>query len=128
MTTHAKTPTYWQLVAIRKLWPTTPIKAIAKRVDVGYKMLARWRDEGLLDPLPTRHVAPGGFRGTPLNPAQRAVRKVTAAPLTVEPLTTTRECDRCRYEDVCRERVRAGWWCACETPAEDHVARVMEVR
>ena len=136
----AKTPTDWQLVAIRELWPDTPIKDIAKRVNVAYRALARWRDEGLLGELPTRHVAPGGFRGTPLNPDRRGTTpKVTSAPLTAEPLCATRECDRCKFELVCLERNRGieykddsgqeqcvSVWACCEMPSEGHMQQVLE--
>ena len=120
-----KAPTYWQLVAIRKLWPDTPVKTIAKRVSIGYSTLRRWRDEGLLGDLPERNVPAGGVPGK----SRRLPRppKVTTAPLQVEPLCTTRECERCQFELVCLERVRAGGWVLCETPAEDHVRMMMEL-
>ena len=126
-------PAYWQRQKIRKLWADTPMRKIAREVNVGRMRLRRWVDEGYLDPLPERKVPPGGFRGTVIE--RPAVEKLQAAPLTVEPLTQTRECERCIYELVCLARVRAdlwdegrqiGLWVGCEWPTEHHVRLAVE--
>ena len=126
-----KAPAYWQVTKARELWPDTSLNDICRALNCGRETLYRWRDDGDLDPLPERLninslAQIGNTNGKSGGRDFAPVRKVTAAPLQVEPLTPTMECHRCRYEDVCRERVRAGWWCACETPAEDHVRAMME--
>ena len=115
-------PAYWQLRTIRAMWPDQPLATIARRVKAGKSTLIAWRNDGLLDPLPERNIT----RGRPMGKRTskpRPTHKLTAAPLTVEPLTECQPCKLCEYERVCRERASAGLWCCCETPD----ARALEV-
>lgn len=116
-------PKYWQRQRIRELWPDTPISRIAKAAKVGRDTIAHWRDAGYLDPLPER-LMKQGVGGGPKTPPKPKVAKLTAAPLTPEPLCDCQPCESCQYEDVCRERVAVGLWCACETPTPEMVAGV----
>ena len=106
------TPAYWQVRKIRALWPDTPIYKIAPLVNAGKQTIINWRDAGYLDPLPERNVKRGNYERQP-----PSVRKVNAAPLTPEPLCECQPCEKCRFELMCRERVRVGLWVACERVA-----------